>query len=52
MYTKDMTKLEVAQNFCLKYIQALPRRTRPIIVQNMINVPSIQVHVDIRKMRF
>ncbi len=50
MYIEGLTKLGIAQNFCFKYIQALPKRTRSIFVQNIINDPSIQVLIGTGKM--
>ena len=48
----DITKLEVAHRFCLKYIQSFPKRTRTIIVHTMSKCSSIESYIDRKKLLF
>jgi hypothetical protein len=48
----DISKLEVAHRFCLKYIQSFPRRTRTIIVHNMSKCFSVESYINRKKLLF
>jgi hypothetical protein len=48
----EVNKLERAHRFCLKYIQHLPKRTKTVIVQCMVNVYAMETYLDIRKLQF
>ena len=50
--TGELNTIEKAHRFCLKYIQHLPKCTKTIIVQSMVNVYSMETYIDIRKLQF
>jgi hypothetical protein len=46
------TNLDIAERahrFCLKFIQHLPKRTKTIIVQSMINMYGLETYIDKKK---
>ena len=52
-YTKENAmKLERAHHFCLKVIQALPKRTKTIIVEQIVNMYSIETYIELKKLTF
>ena len=48
----QLKKLERAHRFCLKIIQAMPKRTKTCIVQCMVNVFSLEAYIDLKKLLF
>jgi hypothetical protein len=47
-----LKQIEIAHHFCLKIIQAMPKRTKTCIIQSMVNVYSIETYIDLKKLLF
>jgi hypothetical protein len=45
----ELSTIERAHRFCLKFIQRLPKRTKTVIVECMVDTYSIETYIDIKK---
>jgi hypothetical protein len=49
---ENILKVERAHHFCLKVIQTLPKRTKTVVVEKMVNMYCIETHVELKKLIF
>lgn len=52
MSRSHLDEIEKAHRFCIKYTQALPKRTRTDIAFGLLGVKPIEFEIDIRKLTF
>ena len=48
----NLKQLETVHHFCLKLIQNLPKRTKSVVVNSMVNMYSLETIIDIKKLLF
>ena len=48
----NMSKLETAHRFCVKYAQGLPKLTRTDVALGLVGISSIEAYIDLQKLYF
>ena len=48
----NLSKLEIAHRFCVKYSQGLPKLTRTDIALGLVGISSIEAYIDLQKLYF
>ena len=48
----NLSKLEIAHRFCVKYSKGLPKLTRTDIALGLVGISSIEAYTDLQKLYF